>query len=490
MGLTQDAEKTVRSLTGMWWPDADEDGLRKAAKAWTDCANAIDDVCGKANTTAQGILQHNSGPAVDAFAKFWGQYYDNGKGWLHDVADACRQMAKAFTQYADEVGKAKHQLEEKIAVVGGVLIAGTALAFFTGGLSEAAADGAAAAIVSTAAAVGVTVSETVATIAGTVLTGAVFGAAESATVDLAVAQPIKIAFGDQNGISGTEILDSAETGGLTGGATSGFGAGARILAQSSDTLAPALNALNTMPGRMLLGGGIAAGQDTVFNGGIDPLDIAAGIIGGAAAPGGKGNDDSPSFPKHAKPVELPFPGRLPPREYVEDHPGTTKVLNELANVPPDVFNRVWDHLKTFDGGGISIGPRPVTELPGGYHLAGGRPMGADWGWEGVPGMYDPQNGRLVINSAADTPTSVAVHEFGHATDHAYGNLSSQPDWQNVQQQVMNRIGNNPALDSYIRQPHEYFAEAFNAWANGSLKKFTFGDRTAAKILKDYFDRAL
>ncbi|MCX4747620.1 hypothetical protein OG455_19210 [Kitasatospora sp. NBC_01287] len=348
MGLTQDAEKTVRDLTGMWWPDADEDGLRRAAKAWSDCADAIDDVCSKANTTAQGIVHDNSGPAVDAFGKFWAQYYDSGKGWLHDTSDACRQIAKAFTQYADEVGKAKHQLEEKIALVGGVLIAGTALAFFTGGLSEAAADGAAAGIVSAAAAVGVTVSETVATIAGTVLTGAVFGAAESATVDLAVAQPIKIAFGDQKGISGTEILDAAETGGIAGGAASGFGAGAKILAESSDTLAPALNALSTMPGRMLVGGGMAAGQDAVFNGGsIDPLDLAAGIIGGAAAPGGRGNDDpapdqmgtrrqraaqnddKSDFPV---PPRIPGDGALPTGDPVYYRPGSTAVGYDSSTV--------------------------------------------------------------------------------------------------------------------------------------------------------------
>ncbi|MFE5581940.1 hypothetical protein [Kitasatospora sp. NPDC056531] len=57
----------------------------------------------------------------------------------------------------------------------------------------------------------------------------------------------------------------------------------------------------------------------------------------------------------------------------------------------------------------------------------------------------------------------------------------------MQQQVMDRIGYK--LDAYIRQPHEYFAEAFNNWTAKTLDKFTYGDREAAQILEEYFERA-
>ncbi|MER7842847.1 hypothetical protein ABTZ03_02740 [Kitasatospora sp. NPDC096077] len=50
--------------------------------------------------------------------------------------------------------------------------------------------------------------------------------------------------------------------------------------------------------------------------------------------------------------------------------------------------------------------------------------------------------------------------------------------------------NNPRPTPYLRQPHEYFAEAFNQWTAKTLEKFTFGDREAAQLLKEYFERAL
>ncbi|MBC3843626.1 hypothetical protein GXW82_35685 [Streptacidiphilus sp. 4-A2] len=215
--------RMVKDLTGMWWPAADSGKLRSAAAAWTAMATAIDDATAVANTAAQSVIHNNSGAAIDAFGTFWGRYYASGKGWLPDTAAACRQMAKALDDFASEVDKAVSKLEEEATVVGAVLVAGTALAFFTAGLSEAAAGAATATIVAAADAIGVTVTDTVATIAGTTLTGIVFGSVESATVDLAVAQPVRVAFGD-GGFSLSEVLSSAETGGLAGGAVGGLGA--------------------------------------------------------------------------------------------------------------------------------------------------------------------------------------------------------------------------------------------------------------------------
>ncbi|MFG3010067.1 hypothetical protein ACGFZB_06355 [Streptomyces cinerochromogenes] len=44
MSVADKARKVVQDLTGMWWPDADEDGLRDAAKTWRDFADDVDDV--------------------------------------------------------------------------------------------------------------------------------------------------------------------------------------------------------------------------------------------------------------------------------------------------------------------------------------------------------------------------------------------------------------------------------------------------------------
>ncbi|MFI8459938.1 hypothetical protein, partial [Kitasatospora sp. NPDC085464] len=329
--------------------------------------------------------------------------------------------------------------------------------------------------------------------------GAVFGAVEAIAVDVAVAQPIRVEFFGDGGYSLTEAADSAETGGIMGAAGGGLGAGGRVVVNAAERaesasvvlagLAKAANAADTVPGRMITGAGLSIGYDAEFKTGpVMPLDVVVGAAGGAAGPRGRPGENVPRGPRHAKPVELPMPGKVP-LEYIEDHPSIDKVETELARVPGPIFDKVWEHLKEVPGGGVSIGPRPITQLPGGYHLAGVNPVGGTSPAEYIPGMYVPGQRRLLVNSTAETPTSVAVHEFGHAVDEAYGNLSRQPEWLHVRQQALDRIGNNPHLDEYRRQSHEYFAEAFNHWTAGTLDQFTYGDRVAAQILEGYFERA-
>lgn len=289
------AAKIVRKTTGMWWPDADPGKLRKAAAAWDAMATAIDNVTAPTSQAAAALIENNHGPAMNAFATFWHRYYEGGKGWLPDSAKACRNLAEALRKFADEVDKAVKKLEEEAAIVGASLVAGTALAFFTAGLSEAAAGVATAGVIAAAEALGVAVSETIAAIAGTVLTGVVFGAVEAVTVDLAVAQPIRVSFGD-GGYSLTEALSAAETGGVMGGAGSGLGAGGRVVAtaaESADSASVALAAAgklaaaaDTIPGRMVTGAALTAGAGEVFQTGpVMPLDLVLGAVGGAAAPG-------------------------------------------------------------------------------------------------------------------------------------------------------------------------------------------------------------
>ncbi|MFJ9842340.1 hypothetical protein ACIRYZ_18010 [Kitasatospora sp. NPDC101155] len=294
--------KAVQKVTGMWWPDADPDKLRKVADAWEAMATAIDNVTVPTNQAAAAIVANNHGPAIDAFGKFWGQYYGGkdsagkGKGWLPETADACRSLAKALRDFAHEVDKAIKKLEEEAAIVGGTLVVGTALAIVTFSISADIAAATAAGIVATAASVGVTVSGAIATIAATVLVGAAFGAVEAITVDLAVAQPIRVEFFDDGGYSFTEAVDSAETGGIMGAAGGGLGASGRVVANAAESaenasvalagLAKVANAADTMPGRMAVGAGLTYGYDTTFKTGpVMPLDLIVGAVGGAAAPG-------------------------------------------------------------------------------------------------------------------------------------------------------------------------------------------------------------
>ncbi|MFH8934677.1 RNase A-like domain-containing protein [Streptomyces griseosporeus] len=225
MSVVDKARQVVEDLTGLWWPDADEDGLRDAAKAWRAFADDVDDVTVATNKAARTLIEHNKGEAISAFDDpFWRRYYYDGDGWLKDLADAARAMAKALDAYADAVHGAKKKIEHELEIAAVSLGVGTALAVFTFGLSEGAALGAATMISELAAGLGVAVTEEVATIAGTTLATAAFAGVESVTVDLAVAQPMAIALGEQQGgLSLDEAREAGVYGALLGGAFGGAG---------------------------------------------------------------------------------------------------------------------------------------------------------------------------------------------------------------------------------------------------------------------------
>ncbi|WP_206505772.1 hypothetical protein [Streptomyces chrestomyceticus] len=113
-----------------------------------------------------------------------------------------------------------------------MLAVGTALALFTGGISEIATAGATEAIVAAAGTVGVTVSATVAEIVGTVLATAAIGSVEAITVDVVVAQSGRNLLGDQKGINLTEMKDAGTSGLLLGGTFGGAARGARAIGEA------------------------------------------------------------------------------------------------------------------------------------------------------------------------------------------------------------------------------------------------------------------
>lgn len=322
--------KAVQKVTGMWWPDADSGKLRKVADAWDAMATAIDNVTVPTNKAAAAIVANNHGPAIDAFGKFWGRYYGGkDKGWLPETAAACRALAKALREFADAVDKAIDKLEEEAALVAGTLLVGTALAIVTVGISEGAALAASATIVATAASLGVTVSETVALIAATVLVGATFGGLEAITVDLAVAQPIRVELFGDGGYSLDEVNEAAKSGEIMGAAGGALGAGGRVVIRAADSaeaaaplalssLAKAATAAETLPGRMAVGAGLTYAYDSTFQTGpVMPLDLITGAVGAAAAPRGPAKR-----PRVSASDEVPLGGGV--------YPGTTG-----ANLTPD-----------------------------------------------------------------------------------------------------------------------------------------------------------
>ncbi|MER6448823.1 hypothetical protein DEJ51_13650 [Streptomyces venezuelae] len=224
MSTGDKVREIVTDVTGIEWPAADVGKLRAIANAWRTFADDMEDVAAAANKAAQTLIHNNTGEAISAFADpFWARYYRDKKGWLQDLVDGPRSLAAGIDQYADAVADAKKKLDRELEIAGAVIVAGTALAFFTLGATEVAAAAATATIVELAATVGVALTTEVATIAGTVFATAAIAGIESVTVDLAVAQPLKIAAGLQTGFNLDEAQDAGVYGGLAGGAFGGAG---------------------------------------------------------------------------------------------------------------------------------------------------------------------------------------------------------------------------------------------------------------------------
>lgn len=217
MSVEDEAKKLLMKM-GMWWPDANSGTLRAAAGAWRTFAGSVDDVRTPVNNAATSLIHNNKGEAIAAFGTFWGRYAGAGDtGWLSDLAKSARGMADALDAFADAVDDAINKLWTQIGIDATVIVAGIGLAFFTAGISAAASAAATDAIIDLAGTLGIAVSTTVAEIAGTTLAAAAFGGMESVTVDLAIAQPLKIATGLQQGLSLDEVNEAAESGMIFGG---------------------------------------------------------------------------------------------------------------------------------------------------------------------------------------------------------------------------------------------------------------------------------
>ncbi|MFF3428899.1 hypothetical protein [Streptomyces sp. NPDC002602] len=233
MSTGDKVREVVTDVTGIEWPAADVGKLRDIANAWRAFADDMEDVAAAANKAAQTLIHHNTGEAISAFADpFWARYYHDKKGWLQDLVDGPRSLAAGIDQYADAVADAKKRLDRELEIAGAVIVAGTALAFFTLGATEVAAAAATATIVELAATVGVALTTEVATIAGTAFAVAAVTGIESVTVDLAVAQPLQIAAGLQNGFRLDEASRAATDGMLYGGMFGAAGGSAQAVVEA------------------------------------------------------------------------------------------------------------------------------------------------------------------------------------------------------------------------------------------------------------------
>lgn len=220
----EEIAKAVLAKVGVWWPDADEGKVRAAADAWRRMAGSLDEVASVGDGGAALVQASHTGPAADAFGKFWQRYADSG-GHLPNAATACREIGAGCDRFADAVATAKHRLIELAVEVGASIAVGTVLAVFTFGVSEAAAAAATASLVAAAGIVEGTFAAVLAEIVASAAVYAAVGALESAVIDVAVTQPIRVEGFRDGGYSAGEIATVSAGGALLGGAGGAVGRG-------------------------------------------------------------------------------------------------------------------------------------------------------------------------------------------------------------------------------------------------------------------------
>ena len=290
VSLGDEAVEQVIHFLGLPWPEADEGKLRAMAGAYDRMATSLDQVAGGAAPAARAIVAGNKGVPINEFATFWNRYDGGTDAWLPGMAGSCRQQADSLRKLADAVEKQKTVLKAEILAVAATILVGAGLLFVPGvNIVSGAAITAATNIARTAAmAAGLAISESILAIIGSIAGSAVIGAVLSVTLDLAVAQPVKIAMGAQDGITLDHIGTTAAYG-AGGGAFAGtLSAGANQLSKLalptrlSTITSKAPAALQSIPGQTLAGAGGAATLDLVTGNGFNITNVLAGGAGGAA----------------------------------------------------------------------------------------------------------------------------------------------------------------------------------------------------------------
>ena len=264
-------EKAWEILEGMGlvWPDADEDKLRDAARAWEAFGEAARQVRKASDNSARRIFTANSGEAADAFEKFWSRYAGRGeKGWLRDLVESAKDMAEMLNELANDVDSTKRQIRSEIVGSAALIAAGIVLTGPTFGISDVAAGAAATAIVRLSVEKAASLATRTGELFARITRTAVIAGVSSVAMDLAVAQPARILAGRQDGFSLQQVSDAAKYGTLTGAVLGPFAPGA-------GATPPALRPPPSLRER-LIPASARPGKETPTKG--EPVDVATGAM--------------------------------------------------------------------------------------------------------------------------------------------------------------------------------------------------------------------
>ncbi|MET7689727.1 WXG100 family type VII secretion target [Streptomyces sp. NPDC005483] len=127
----------ILQASGVELPGGDGDTLRAIARSWDAMGTELTDVVRAVDSAIAGVDRQGwHGAARDAFEKHWGEQ----KKAVQDIAADFHHVADGLRSYADEIDGINKEIIDICVEIAEMEIAGVALSFFTGFLSDLVAN--------------------------------------------------------------------------------------------------------------------------------------------------------------------------------------------------------------------------------------------------------------------------------------------------------------------------------------------------------------
>ncbi|WP_406167952.1 WXG100 family type VII secretion target [Streptomyces canus] len=127
----------ILQASGVNLPGGDGDTLRSIARSWDTMGTELTDVIRAVDSAIAGVDRQGwHGDARDAFEKHWGEQ----KQVIREIADNFHHVAGGLRSYADEIDGINKEIIDICVEIAEMEIAGVALSFFTGFISDLVAN--------------------------------------------------------------------------------------------------------------------------------------------------------------------------------------------------------------------------------------------------------------------------------------------------------------------------------------------------------------
>src|SRR5690606_34574955 len=111
MGIELPAELAeIARVTGVSWPEADEDALRTQAQGWRRAAQELTALARDADVCVTRVFEALSGPAAEAAQARWSTLGDADTGLLAEAIKGATEAADRLDHAAEQVGRAKVEI--------------------------------------------------------------------------------------------------------------------------------------------------------------------------------------------------------------------------------------------------------------------------------------------------------------------------------------------------------------------------------------------